>query len=38
MAQLFECIPNFSEAQRPEVIDPIAAAIKSVECAQPLTS
>jgi glutamate formiminotransferase len=31
MTQLFECIPNFSEARRPEVIDQIVAAIKSVE-------
>ncbi|HLO32115.1 MAG TPA: glutamate formimidoyltransferase [Anaerolineales bacterium] len=28
---LIECIPNFSEARRPEVIDQIAAAIQSVE-------
>src|SRR3990172_8499465 len=28
---LIECIPNFSEARRPEVIDQIAAAIASVE-------
>lgn len=28
--QLIECIPNFSEARRPEVIDKIAAAIQSV--------
>lgn len=28
--QLIECIPNFSEARRPEVIDQIAAAIESV--------
>ena len=27
---LIECIPNFSEARRPEVIDQIAAAIQSV--------
>jgi glutamate formiminotransferase/formiminotetrahydrofolate cyclodeaminase len=31
MSQLIECIPNFSEARRPEVIDQIVAAIKSVE-------
>jgi glutamate formiminotransferase/formiminotetrahydrofolate cyclodeaminase len=31
MAQLIECIPNFSEARRPEVIDKIAAAITSVD-------
>ncbi len=30
MSQLIECIPNFSEARRPEVIDQIAAAIASV--------
>ncbi len=28
--QLIECIPNFSEARRPEVIDQIVAAIQSV--------
>ena len=30
MNQLIECIPNFSEARRPEVIDQIAGAIESV--------
>lgn len=30
MTPLIECIPNFSEARRPEVIDQIAAAIQSV--------
>jgi glutamate formiminotransferase/formiminotetrahydrofolate cyclodeaminase len=30
MTQLIECIPNFSEARRPEVIDQIVAAIGSV--------
>jgi glutamate formiminotransferase/formiminotetrahydrofolate cyclodeaminase len=30
MTQLIECIPNFSEARRPEVIDEIVAAIQSV--------
>ncbi|WKZ34414.1 MAG: glutamate formimidoyltransferase [Anaerolineales bacterium] len=30
MTQLIECIPNFSEARRPEVIDRIAAAVQSV--------
>ncbi|MBE0682775.1 MAG: glutamate formimidoyltransferase [Anaerolineales bacterium] len=30
MSQLIECIPNFSEARRPEVIDQIIAAIQSV--------
>src|SRR5215211_2831258 len=29
--QLIECIPNFSEARRPEVIDQIMAAIQSVD-------
>ncbi len=29
--KLVECIPNFSEARRPEVIDEIAAAISTVE-------
>ena len=28
--QLIECIPNFSEARRPEVIDQIVAAVQSV--------
>jgi glutamate formiminotransferase/formiminotetrahydrofolate cyclodeaminase len=36
MTQLIECIPNFSEARRPEVIDQIAAAINSVEGARLL--
>ena len=31
MTQLIECIPNFSEARRPEVIDQIVAAIQSVD-------
>ena len=31
MSKLIECIPNFSEARRPEVIDQIAAAITSVD-------
>ena len=30
MTQLIECIPNFSEARRPEIVDQIAAAIESV--------
>ncbi|MDP1716086.1 MAG: glutamate formimidoyltransferase [Anaerolineales bacterium] len=34
--QLIECIPNFSEARRPEVIDQIVAAITSVEGARLL--
>jgi glutamate formiminotransferase/formiminotetrahydrofolate cyclodeaminase len=29
--QIVECIPNFSEARRPEVVDQIAAAIASIE-------
>jgi glutamate formiminotransferase / formiminotetrahydrofolate cyclodeaminase len=29
--QLIECIPNFSEARQPEVIDQIVAAIQSVD-------
>lgn len=33
---LIECIPNFSEARRPEVIDQIVAAIASVEGARLL--
>ena len=31
MAKLVECVPNFSEGRRPEVIDAICAAITSVE-------
>ena len=31
MPQLIECIPNFSEARRPEVVDQIASAIESVD-------
>ncbi len=34
--QLIECIPNFSEARRPEVIDQIVATINSVEGARLL--
>jgi len=30
MSQIIECIPNFSEARRPEVIDRIVAAIQPV--------
>ena len=30
MTQIVECIPNFSEARRPEVVDQIIAAITSV--------
>jgi glutamate formiminotransferase/formiminotetrahydrofolate cyclodeaminase len=36
MTSLIECIPNFSEARRPEVVDQIAAAIASVEGARLL--
>jgi glutamate formiminotransferase/formiminotetrahydrofolate cyclodeaminase len=36
MTQLIECIPNFSEARRPEVVDQIVAAITSVEGARLL--
>ncbi|MBI5946385.1 MAG: glutamate formimidoyltransferase [Chloroflexi bacterium] len=36
MTTLIECIPNFSEARRPEIIDQIAAAITSVEGAHLL--
>ncbi len=36
MTQLVECIPNFSEARRPEVVDDIAGAITSVEGARLL--
>jgi glutamate formiminotransferase/formiminotetrahydrofolate cyclodeaminase len=36
MTTLIECIPNFSEARRPEVIDQIAAAITSIEGARLL--
>jgi glutamate formiminotransferase len=31
MKQIVECVPNFSEGRRPEVIDQIVAAIESVE-------
>jgi glutamate formiminotransferase/formiminotetrahydrofolate cyclodeaminase len=31
MTQLIECIPNFSEARRPEVVDRIVEAINSVD-------
>ena len=31
MTKLVECIPNFSEARRPEVIDQIVAALTSVD-------
>ncbi len=31
MAKLVECVPNFSEGRRPEVIDAICSAITSVE-------
>src|SRR5512138_2603889 len=36
MTQLVECIPNFSEARRPEVVDDIVAAIGSVDGARLL--
>ena len=36
MTTLIECIPNFSEARRPEIIDQIVAAIISVEGARLL--
>ncbi|HSG41736.1 MAG TPA: glutamate formimidoyltransferase [Anaerolineales bacterium] len=36
MTQLIECIPNFSEARRPEVVDQIVSAIISVDGAQLL--
>ena len=36
MTQLVECIPNFSEARRPKVVDEIAAAISSVPGARLL--
>jgi glutamate formiminotransferase/formiminotetrahydrofolate cyclodeaminase len=31
MTQLIECIPNFSEARRPEVLDQIVTAVTSVD-------
>jgi len=31
MSQLIECIPNFSEARRPEVVDQIVSAVTSVD-------
>ena len=36
MTTLIECIPNFSEARRPEIIDQIVAAITSVDGARML--
>jgi glutamate formiminotransferase/formiminotetrahydrofolate cyclodeaminase len=36
MTQIIECIPNFSEARRPDVVDKIAAAIVSVDGARLL--
>ena len=36
MTTLIECIPNFSEARRPEIIDQIVAAIVSVDGARLL--
>src|SRR5512138_439047 len=36
MTQLVECIPNFSEARRPQVVDDLVAAIGSVEGARLL--
>ncbi len=36
MPQLIECIPNFSEGRRPEVVDKIVSAITSVEGARLL--
>src|SRR5512134_3279204 len=36
MPTLIECIPNFSEARRPEIIDQIVAAIVSVDGARLL--
>jgi glutamate formiminotransferase/formiminotetrahydrofolate cyclodeaminase len=36
MTQLIECIPNFSEARRPDVVDQIVAAISSVDGARLL--
>jgi glutamate formiminotransferase / formiminotetrahydrofolate cyclodeaminase len=36
MSQLVECIPNFSEGRRPDVVDRIVAAITSVEGARLL--
>jgi glutamate formiminotransferase/formiminotetrahydrofolate cyclodeaminase len=36
MTQLVECIPNFSEARRPEIVDQIVASIISVEGARLL--
>jgi glutamate formiminotransferase len=31
MAKLVECVPNFSEGRRPEVIDAICKAITSLD-------
>lgn len=31
MAKIIECVPNFSEGRRPEIIDQIVASIQSIE-------
>ena len=36
MSQLIECVPNFSEARRPEVVEAIVEAIKTVSGVQVL--
>ena len=36
MRQIVECVPNFSEGRRPEVVDEIVAAIERVEGVQVL--
>jgi glutamate formiminotransferase / 5-formyltetrahydrofolate cyclo-ligase len=36
MSRLVECVPNFSEGRRPEVIDALAATVESVEGVQLL--
>jgi glutamate formiminotransferase/formiminotetrahydrofolate cyclodeaminase len=36
MTKLIECIPNFSEARRPEIVDQIVAAVQSVPQARVL--
>jgi len=36
MTQIIECVPNFSEARRPEVVQAIVAAISSVPSVQVL--
>ncbi|CAN5723882.1 hypothetical protein BH24CHL5_BH24CHL5_13450 [soil metagenome] len=36
MDRLVECVPNFSEGRRAEVVDALVAAVESVESVQLL--